>query len=312
LSTIPHHVYKTPIDETSEAWVFNVLVHGDAEATSARIELYSAGKLAKSIDLSNEALAAIRGVTFKGTGYTGRAFAAQEENYDFRHEFAERASLKIDRVVYHLRFAGGGEQNLEIPIETYTPKTKLIFPLKGFFTVITDWVTDQGHGEWSQHYAYDITGLGAHLEIIKSNGETDDDYLGWGREIIAPAAGIVTYARNDVPDNPKPGTVDRDALAKMPEPMWAAAGNCVVIDHGNGEFSLLAHMQQGSVRVKTGDHVDQGSPIGLLGNSGNAYAPHLHYHLMAGPTIFRSDGLPSRFENTDVPVPRRGNYVEAK
>ncbi|PTL82866.1 hypothetical protein DAT35_18020 [Vitiosangium sp. GDMCC 1.1324] len=38
------------------------------------------------------------------------------------------------------------------------------------------------------------------------------------------------------------------------------AGNVVVIDHGGGEYSLLAHMQQGSVTVKAGDKVRAGQP----------------------------------------------------
>lgn len=38
----------------------------------------------------------------------------------------------------------------------------------------------------------------------------------------------------------------------------------------------------------------------------------LHYHLMAGSILFRSDGLPSHFENLEVGVPKRGSYLEAK
>jgi len=71
-------------------------------------------------------------------------------------------------------------------------------------------------------------------------------------------------------------------------------------------------MQKGSVRVKAGDKVKQGDVLGLLGNSGNSDGPHLHYHLMAGSALFRSDGLPSRFTNLETPVPKRGIYMEAK
>jgi murein DD-endopeptidase MepM/ murein hydrolase activator NlpD len=130
--------------------------------------------------------------------------------------------------------------------------------------------------------------------------------------VISPADGTVTYARNDVPDNPQPEKIEKYLFLSRPEPWWAVGDNCVVIDHGNGEFSFLAHMQKGSVQVKKGDHVAQRQMIGLLGNSGNADGPHLHYHLMAGPTIFRSDGLPSRFSNTDIPVPKRGIFSSAE
>jgi murein DD-endopeptidase MepM/ murein hydrolase activator NlpD len=317
LSTIPTRVYKTDDGAGTESWVFSILVNANddraVDPTNATLDLFSGDRAVKTIVLSAEALKAVRDVRFKGTGFTARAFAAQNEAYDLRHPFTEPVALKIDRVRYKLRFAGGVEKQLDIPILTYAPKAKLVFPLKGYFMVINGWVTDRGHSEWSQHFAYDITGLGTpRLDLIKSNGETNDDYLGWGREVLAPAGGVVLYARNDVGDNPKPGTVDPDALAKLPDAMWAVGGNCVVIDHGNGEFSFLAHMQHGSVRVKKGDRLEQGAVIGLLGNSGNSQAPHLHYHLMAGPAIFRSDPLPSRFENADVPVPKRGQYMEAK
>jgi murein DD-endopeptidase MepM/ murein hydrolase activator NlpD len=110
------------------------------------------------------------------------------------------------------------------------------------------------------------------------------------------------YARNDVPDNDRPTVTRRDVFTKLSEPHWAIGGNVIVIDHGNGEFSFLAHLNQGSVRVSKGDEVKKGQVIGLLGNSGNSNAPHLHYHLMAGSELFRCDGLPVRFENVFSPL----------
>jgi murein DD-endopeptidase MepM/ murein hydrolase activator NlpD len=108
----------------------------------------------------------------------------------------------------------------------------------------------------------------------------------------------------------------------MSDPITAFPGNNVIIDHGNGEFSFCAHMKMGSVQVKTGDSVKAGQVIGLLGNSGNSDAPHLHYQLMAGPTVFKNDGLPSKFKNlmlealtqeqVKIETPKRGIYLVAK
>jgi murein DD-endopeptidase MepM/ murein hydrolase activator NlpD len=74
-------------------------------------------------------------------------------------------------------------------------------------------------------------------------------------------------------------------------------GNTVVIDHGHGEYSALSHLQKGSVRVEAGHRVRRGEHIGRLGSSGSSELPHLHYQLMAGLDLFRSDGLPARFTN---------------
>ena len=63
-------------------------------------------------------------------------------------------------------------------------------------------------------------------------------------------------------------------------------GNCVIIDHGNSEYSVVAHMQQGSVTVKVGERVAAGQVIGKLGNSGDSFGPHLHYQLQSGPQLF--------------------------
>lgn len=44
--------------------------------------------------------------------------------------------------------------------------------------------------------------------------------------------------------------------------------------------------------VKIGDRVTTGQRLGLLGNSGNTSAPHLHFHVMSGPSPLGSDGMP--------------------
>ena len=51
------------------------------------------------------------------------------------------------------------------------------------------------------------------------------------------------------------------------------------------------------MRVETGQRVRGGDQIGRLGSSGSSEGPHLHYQLMAGRDLFRSDGLPARFTN---------------
>jgi murein DD-endopeptidase MepM/ murein hydrolase activator NlpD len=74
-----------------------------------------------------------------------------------------------------------------------------------------------------------------------------------------------------------------------------AGGNYVVVDLGEGRFAFYAHMQPGSIRVKEGQRVGAGKVLGLLGNTGNTDGPHLHFHVMDGPSPLRSNGLPFTF-----------------
>ena len=52
-----------------------------------------------------------------------------------------------------------------------------------------------------------------------------------------------------------------------------------MIDHGNGEFSILAHLRRGSVRVAAGERLEAGDAVGECGNNGQSVLPHLHYQL---------------------------------
>lgn len=329
LSTIPRHVYKTndgvETEAATESWVFHVVVREGRvralEPKAATVVLYSGPRAVKTVRFGPEALAAARGVNFKSESkqveLSARYFAAQDETFDLRHAFTEPVKLKVDRLVYTLELQTPRGARLRravsVPVSYYAQKAKLIFPLRGPFMVARGHVTDpSGHSEWSQHYAYDIMGLGPRYEPVRTDGSTNEDFYGWGREVVAPGDGVVTYARHDVPDNKKPGERERELLLKLPEPQWAVAGNVVVIDHGGGEFSILGHLRQGSVRVRAGGRVRAGEVVGLIGNSGNSGGPHLHYHLMGGPALFRHDGLPSRFDNLEVPVPKRGSFLEPK
>ena len=77
-------------------------------------------------------------------------------------------------------------------------------------------------------------------------------------------------------------------------------GNNVVLDLGDGRFALCAHMQPGSVRVKKGDKVRRGEVLGLVGNSGNTSAPHVHFHVMDGPSPLASNGVPYLMDRFSV------------
>jgi murein DD-endopeptidase MepM/ murein hydrolase activator NlpD len=52
-------------------------------------------------------------------------------------------------------------------------------------------------------------------------------------------------------------------------------GNCVVIDHGLGLFTISMHLSR--IDVHEGEHVTTGEPIGLSGATGRVTGPHLHW-----------------------------------
>jgi murein DD-endopeptidase MepM/ murein hydrolase activator NlpD len=60
-------------------------------------------------------------------------------------------------------------------------------------------------------------------------------------------------------------------------------GNCTVIDHGNGLATLYGHQSQ--LLVTPGQQVHKGDIIGLVGHTGFATGPHLHFEV-------RVDGVP--------------------
>jgi murein DD-endopeptidase MepM/ murein hydrolase activator NlpD len=55
------------------------------------------------------------------------------------------------------------------------------------------------------------------------------------------------------------------------------SGNTIVIDHGLGMFSLLAHLSR--IDVAAGRDVARGEMLGLSGATGRVTGPHLHWAL---------------------------------
>jgi murein DD-endopeptidase MepM/ murein hydrolase activator NlpD len=168
----------------------------------------------------------------------------------------------------------------------YATRTVLRLPFEGEWFVFWGGRTREQNYHvvhLDQRYAYDL--------VVRRNGTTHvgdgtrvEQYFCWGRPILAPGPGTVVVAVDSLPDN-APGQMDP---ANAP-------GNHVVIDHGNGEFSFLAHLRRGSVAVAPGTRVAAGHRLGECGNSGNTSEPHLHYHLQNTGVFGRGEGLPAPF-----------------
>ena len=190
----------------------------------------------------------------------------------------------------------------------YQTKTNLTFPLVGESLIGTGGRTKEQNPDHiyvtDQKFAIDIVALApgvsppdleklvdralsGKLKLYQGDDyKNNDNHYCFGRQIIAPGDGLIVDAKDGVFDN-MPG---KKNTKETP-------GNYVVIDHLNGEFSMLAHFKKGSVLVKEGDEVKAGDPIGQCGNSGHSNLPHLHYHWQNTPRWLESEGLPAQFQN---------------
>ena len=74
-----------------------------------------------------------------------------------------------------------------------------------------------------------------------------------GTPVLAPAAGVVTFAA----------------------PNLYLTGGTLLLDHGHGVSSNFLHLSR--IDVKVGDRVQQGQVIGAVGATGRATGPHLHW-----------------------------------
>jgi hypothetical protein len=63
-------------------------------------------------------------------------------------------------------------------------------------------------------------------------------------------------------------------------------GNTIIIDHGQNIFTMYLHMSE--LKVRKGDFVDKGDLIGLMGETGVATGPHLHFNHFVGDVIVDS------------------------
>ena len=86
----------------------------------------------------------------------------------------------------------------------------------------------------------------------------------------------------------------------VPITLETVGGNHVILELAPGVYAFYAHLQPGSIRVKLGDTVNRGDPVGLLGNSGNSTAPHLHFHLTDGNSLLGAEGIPFEFDRFEL------------
>ena len=123
----------------------------------------------------------------------------------------------------------------------------------------------------SNHHANDIVGGGYTLDNVVAHSEGKIIFFQDGYDNMQGSVGNASY------------------------------GNCVKIDHGNGYYTLYAHMQKG-LSVRNGEYVKKGQVLGCMGNSGNANGSHLHFEVWEGNN--RID--PTNYLDNDLPNVKKG------
>jgi hypothetical protein len=117
----------------------------------------------------------------------------------------------------------------------------------------------------------------------------NEDYLIWGKPIVAMAGGVVQSFLDGEPTNPNP---PQDL-----SPPGPVEGNHFYIQHGEA-LVTYAHLQAGTLNpelTKAGTPVVAGQQLGLAGNSGNSSAPHLHIHAIRGTQPWQGPPWPLPF-----------------
>ncbi|MDR2446194.1 MAG: M23 family metallopeptidase [Treponema sp.] len=111
--------------------------------------------------------------------------------------------------------------------------------------------------------------------ISMNFGQNENPFT--GQFYIHKGIDLSTYRQGD----PIVTTADGQVVTVDFDP--GGFGNYVIIKHKHGFYTRYAHML--SVRVKTGQRVQQGDVIGYIGNTGLSTGPHVHYEVHIGSDV---------------------------
>jgi len=137
--------------------------------------------------------------------------------------------------------------------------------------------------------------IGREREMLQSLWKTVTPERLWREGFLQPLPVITVTGDfglrrfiNDVPRNPHTGV---DLRAAAGDTVFAPnrgrvvlsgdfyfSGKSIILDHGEGLYSMYFHLS--AFLVEEGADVSRGQPIGLIGSTGRATAPHLHWGII--------------------------------
>jgi hypothetical protein len=166
----------------------------------------------------------------------------------------------------------------------------------------TGWVNANGCCDASAHRSARLAIDGSHLvnfetfaidwiqlegnRYTSGDGTRNEDHFAFGEEVLAVADGTVVFVRDGMAEG-----VPNEPPTTLHQPL-DYGGNEVVLEIAPGVYAFYAHLQPGSILVQAGEAVMTGQVLGLLGNTGNSSAPHLHFQLSEAPDVMTATSLP--------------------
>lgn len=289
-----------------------------AKKVSAEFEeYYNSNEYQKIFDLFSPEMKAalpieqttefLKGLKTQAGKIEKREFVKYEQTYASykttfeRAVFAVNISLDNNATINGLFVKPFKEDNLP---KLERNKTKLILPFKGEWTVF--WGGDTKELNYhveseAQKNAFDIVITDQNGKTYKTDGQTNEDYYAFGKELIAPCNAEVVLVVDGIKDN-KPGELN---------PIYIP-GNTVILKTANGEYLFFAHFKQNSIVVKQGQKVKQGELLGLCGNSGNSSEAHLHFHIQNVENMNKATGAKCYIDEIIVNGELKNDYSPIK
>lgn len=147
--------------------------------------------------------------------------------------------------------------------------------------IVTDLVTYKNDIESSREQLQENIEVAAVAQIVRRGTKSKPTYMypvtnwnvtsnygyRWGRLHAGTDVGV-----------PVGTTVRASRAGKVITAGWVGGyGNCVMIDHGDGVWTVYGHLSEFSTSV--GSYVNQGDQIALSGNTGRSTGPHLHFEI---------------------------------
>jgi hypothetical protein len=222
---------------------------------------------------------------------------------------------RVEEIHLRLKVKSEHEGNIvefTMHLMPYKARNSYVFPLKGSMTIANLPMSLSTHRSvLSQEFAFDVAGVtqtqsGEFVTSSKPKPSRLSDYLIYHREVMAIGDGMIVEMGDRFPESRmnNPQTYSEMFFSELCKELLprigflnTVAGNYVVVDHGNDEFSFYGHLSEGCILVSVGQKVKRGDVIAKVGNTGHSVEPHLHFQLMDSPSFLEANGLPVTFEN---------------